>query len=41
VQHARARGRRRIALDRAGNVWVDPNERNAIAVVDEHGRVGE
>jgi sugar lactone lactonase YvrE len=30
-----------IALDRAGNVWVDANERNAIAVVDRQGRVNE
>src|SRR5262249_50267741 len=30
-----------IALDRTGKVWVDANERNAIVVVDEQGRVGE
>src|SRR5205823_8137732 len=28
-----------IALDKSGKVWVDANERNAIVVVDEHGRV--
>jgi hypothetical protein len=28
-------------LDRAGRIWVDANERNAIAVVDDHGGVTE
>ena len=27
-----------IALDRAGNIWVDANERNAVVVVDKHGK---
>jgi sugar lactone lactonase YvrE len=30
-----------IALDRAGNIWVAANERNAIGVVTKHGRVIE
>jgi sugar lactone lactonase YvrE len=30
-----------IALDRAGNTWVDANERNAVAVVTKDGRVFE
>jgi len=41
VQHPALDGADGIALDRAGNVWVDANERNAIAVVDRQGRVGE
>jgi sugar lactone lactonase YvrE len=27
-----------IALDSAGNIWVDANERNAIVVVDQNGK---
>lgn len=30
-----------IALDRAGNIWVDANERNAVVVVTREGRVVE
>ncbi len=30
-----------IALDRAGNVWVDANERNAVVVVTRHRQVSE
>jgi sugar lactone lactonase YvrE len=41
VQHPFLDGADGIALDRAGNVWVDANERNAIAVVDRQGRVTE
>jgi sugar lactone lactonase YvrE len=41
VQHPLLDGADGIALDRAGNVWVDPNERNAIAVVDRDGGVSE
>jgi sugar lactone lactonase YvrE len=41
VQHPLLDGADGIALDRAGQVWVDANERNAIAVVDRQGRVSE
>jgi sugar lactone lactonase YvrE len=41
VQHPFLDGADGIALDRAGNVWVDANERNAIAIVDRQGRVTE
>jgi sugar lactone lactonase YvrE len=41
VQHPTLDGADGIALDRDGNVWVDANERNAIAVVDRRGRVSE
>jgi len=41
VQHPALDGADGIALDRSGDVWVDANERNAIAVVDQQGRVGE
>ena len=41
VQHPALDGADGIALDRAGNVWVDPNERNAIVVVDRRGAVTE
>jgi hypothetical protein len=41
VQHPFLDGADGIALDRAGNVWVDANERNAVAVVDRQGRVAE
>ena len=30
-----------IALDRAGNIWVDANERNAVVVVTHDGRIVE
>ena len=41
VQHPALDGADGIALDRAGNVWVDANERNAIVVVDRRGGVSE
>jgi sugar lactone lactonase YvrE len=41
VQHPALDGADGIALDRDGNVWVDPNERNAIVVVDRKGEVSE
>ena len=41
VQHPALDGADGIALDRKGNVYVDANERNAIAVVDTDGRVTE
>lgn len=41
VQHPALEGADGIALDRAGNVWVAANERNAIAVVDRQGRTEE
>jgi sugar lactone lactonase YvrE len=41
AQHPALDGADGIALDRAGNVWVDPNERNAIVVVDRRGGVTE
>jgi sugar lactone lactonase YvrE len=41
VQHPFLEGADGIALDRAGNVWVDANERNAVVVVDRQGRVSE
>jgi sugar lactone lactonase YvrE len=30
-----------IALDEEGNIWVDANERNAVAIVTRHGKVFE
>ena len=41
VQHPALDGADGIALDRDGNVYVDPNERNAIVVVDRRGNVEE
>jgi sugar lactone lactonase YvrE len=41
VAHPILEGGDGIALDRAGNVWVDANERNAIAVVTPKGEVSE
>ena len=41
VQHPALDGADGIALDRAANIWVDPNERNAIVVVDQRGGVSE
>jgi sugar lactone lactonase YvrE len=41
VQHPALDGADGIALGRAGNIWVDPNERNAIVVVDRRGGVSE
>jgi sugar lactone lactonase YvrE len=39
VQHPALDGADGIALDRKGNIYVDSNERNEIAVVDRDGRV--
>jgi sugar lactone lactonase YvrE len=41
VQHPLLNGADGIALDRAGNIWVACNERNAIVVVTADGRVAE
>jgi sugar lactone lactonase YvrE len=41
VQHLALEGADGIALDRNGNVWVDANERNAIALVDRRGEVSD
>jgi sugar lactone lactonase YvrE len=41
VAHPILEGGDGIALDTAGNVWVDANERNAVAVVTKDGRVTE
>jgi sugar lactone lactonase YvrE len=41
VAHPYLEGADGIALDRAGNIWVAANERNAIVVVTRHGRVIE
>ena len=41
VQHPALDGADGIALDRAGNVWVVPNERNSVVVVDRRGGVTE
>ncbi|HWM19504.1 MAG TPA: SMP-30/gluconolactonase/LRE family protein [Ilumatobacteraceae bacterium] len=41
VQHPALDGADGIALDRAGNVWVDANERNAVVLVDRRGDVSE
>jgi len=41
VQHPALDGADGIVLDQAGNVIVDANERNAIAIVDRHGGVSE
>ena len=41
VAHPILEGGDGIALDVAGNVWVDANERNAVAVVTKDGRVAE
>ena len=38
VAHPLLEGADGIALDRAGNIWVDANERNAVIVVDKHGK---
>jgi sugar lactone lactonase YvrE len=37
VQHPYLDGADGIALDRAGNIWVAPNERNAVVVVTSRG----
>jgi sugar lactone lactonase YvrE len=41
VTHPILEGGDGIALDVAGNIWVDANERNAVAVVTKDGRVTE
>lgn len=41
VAHPLLEGSDGIALDRAGNIWADANERNAIVVVEREGRVTE
>jgi sugar lactone lactonase YvrE len=41
VAHPALEGADGITLDRRGNVWVDANERQAVAVVDRTGRVTE
>jgi sugar lactone lactonase YvrE len=41
VAHPFLEGADGIALDRAGNIWVAANERNAIVVVTRHGRTLE
>lgn len=41
VAHPLLDGADGIALDRAGNIWVSVNERNAVAVVTRDGRVVE
>ena len=41
VAHPILEGGDGIALDREGNVWVDANERNAVAVVTKEGDVFE
>ncbi|MBA2689229.1 MAG: hypothetical protein H0U63_00310, partial [Burkholderiales bacterium] len=41
VTHPWLEGADGIALDRAGNIWVDANERNAVVVVTHQGSVTE
>ena len=41
VAHPLLEGADGIALDRDGNIWVDANERNAIVVVTDKGKVIE
>ena len=41
VAHPILEGGDGIALDVAGNIWVDANERNAVAAVTKDGRVSE
>jgi sugar lactone lactonase YvrE len=41
VEHPALEGADGIALDAAGRIWVDANERNTIAVVDQRGGVTE
>ena len=41
VEHPALEGADGIALDAAGRIWVDANERNTIAVVDQRGGVSE
>ena len=41
VAHPYLEGADGIALDQAGNIWVDANERNAVLVVTRDGRITE
>jgi sugar lactone lactonase YvrE len=41
VTHSYLEGADGIFLDKAGNIWVDANERNAVVVVTERGKVVE
>jgi sugar lactone lactonase YvrE len=41
VEHPALEGADGIALDAAGRIWVDANERNTVAVVDRGGAVTE
>ena len=41
VAHPILEGGDGIALDRDGNIWVDANERNAVAIVTRYGKVFE
>jgi sugar lactone lactonase YvrE len=41
VEHPALEGADGIALDAAGRIWVDANERNTVAVVDQRGGVTE
>ena len=41
VEHPALEGADGIALDAAGRIWVDANERNTVAVVDRRGGVTE
>ena len=41
VAHPILEGGDGIALDREGNIWVDANERNAVAIVTRDGKVFE
>ena len=41
VAHPFLEGADGIALDRAGNIWVDANERQAVVVVTKNGKVVE
>jgi sugar lactone lactonase YvrE len=41
VQHPLLEGTDGIALDEAGNIWNDANERNAVVVVTKKGEVTE
>jgi hypothetical protein len=41
VEHPTLEGAEGIALDAAGRIWVDANERNTVAVVDRRGGVTE
>ena len=38
VAHPLLEGADGIALDRAGNIWVDANERNAVVIVTKNGK---